>query len=179
MRLREAAWLATLMAAITGCGNSPHRPIVTLGGILSTTGSNANGGSEQLLAFSLAVDEINRRGGVLGHDLAIDNRDDTSDPEVAKQVAAELIRSVHPPMILGAVSSAVTLAVAEVTSAAQRVSLSHLRLRRAAGQAPGRARVRAGLSQRLGDSRAGRVWRRAGRGIQPLVYSARRHRFDR
>ena len=64
--------------------------------------------------MELAVDEVNRGGGVLGRKLELITRDDTGSPGDAVRVAEELISREKVDILMGTFSSAVGLAVADL-----------------------------------------------------------------
>ena len=64
--------------------------------------------------MELAVDEVNRGGGVLGRQLELITRDDTGSPGDAVRVAEELISREKVDILMGTFSSAVGLAVADL-----------------------------------------------------------------
>ncbi|MEP6942488.1 MAG: ABC transporter substrate-binding protein [Betaproteobacteria bacterium] len=63
--------------------------------------------------MELAIDEINRGGGVIGRPLELVVRDDTGAPGDAVRVAEELVSREKVALIMGTFSSAVGLAVAD------------------------------------------------------------------
>jgi ABC-type branched-subunit amino acid transport system substrate-binding protein len=109
---------------LTACGGSSgSTTIITLGGILSQTGSLATIGQEELQAAQLAIDEINGAGGVLGNSLSLSNIDDGSDPMRAATSATTLVAD-KVPAILGAIASGSTIPAAGVTIPAGVVLMS-------------------------------------------------------
>jgi branched-chain amino acid transport system substrate-binding protein len=64
--------------------------------------------------MELAVDEVNRNGGVLGRQLELITRDDTGNPGDAVRVAEELLAREKVDVLMGTFSSAVGLAVADL-----------------------------------------------------------------
>ncbi|MGE5143995.1 MAG: ABC transporter substrate-binding protein [Acidobacteriota bacterium] len=63
--------------------------------------------------MELAVDEVNRAGGVLGRPLELVVRDDNGNPGDAVRVAEELLARDKADVLMGTFSSAVGLAVAD------------------------------------------------------------------
>jgi branched-chain amino acid transport system substrate-binding protein len=63
--------------------------------------------------MELAVDEVNRAGGVLGRPLELIVRDDNGNPGDAVRVAEELLAREKADVLMGTFSSAVGLAVAD------------------------------------------------------------------
>ncbi|MFY0565628.1 ABC transporter substrate-binding protein [Archangium lansingense] len=84
----------------------PHRPV-----------------SRSLEAATLAVEEINATGGVLGRPLELINRDDRNDPDRGRAAAQALVE-LQVSVIIGALTSEATLAASEVSRDAQVVLLS-------------------------------------------------------
>src|SRR5207302_5553709 len=64
--------------------------------------------------WELALEEINRSGGVLGHQLEVMSRDDGGTPGDAVRVAEELISREQVAVLLGTFASNVGLAVANL-----------------------------------------------------------------
>ena len=117
-------WLLALCVTGIGCGGK-QADTVTIGAIMSQTGSLATIGQEELQAAQLAVDEINAAGGVLGGSrLALINADDKSDPAGATAAATTLVASDHVPAIVGAIASGSTIPASMVSSPANVVMIS-------------------------------------------------------
>jgi branched-chain amino acid transport system substrate-binding protein len=116
------------LVCLAGCGGGTGGDTITLGTVLSQTGSLANIGVEQAQAAQLAVDEINKAGGVLGGSkLALVNKDDGTDASnmsaKGRAAAMDLINA-KVPVIFGAIGSQLTLDVATVTGPANVVQIS-------------------------------------------------------
>jgi branched-chain amino acid transport system substrate-binding protein len=95
------------LTLLVGCGK-PAR----VGAIVSRTGAAAAYGEQVARGYDLAVDEINAAGGVRGHDLQLLYRDDSTSPEVGLSALRDLVEREQVPVVLGAVSSSVTLRLA-------------------------------------------------------------------
>src|SRR6266851_1159420 len=89
-----------------------------IGVITSLTGSQAAFGEAHKNGYSIALDEINARGGVLGKKLELDWYDDQSKPDQAVQGVSKLVDQDRVPVLLGAYSSENTKAI--VPSVTQR-----------------------------------------------------------
>ncbi len=110
--------------ALGGCGGGgDDAETVPVGALLSTTGSLAGLGQQFLEAATLAVEEINAAGGVLGHPLRLVLEDDASDATRAV-TAAERLRDGGVGAVVGAIGSGSTLAAADVLEAAKVVQVS-------------------------------------------------------
>src|SRR2546421_2259941 len=127
---RGAGFLAGAVVAgggLSGCGasyldsagassNSKKTPVL-LGIVDSYTGAFAASGRSQTQGAQLAVDELNKRGGILsGRQIEIKYRDDNTKADVGARGARELIQQENVDVIVGAVSSAVGLAISEACS---------------------------------------------------------------
>src|SRR5262249_9161869 len=109
-RMRSFALWALL---VFGCGDGGSA--ITIGGLLSQTGTLSTIGQEQIRAAQMAVDEINAGGGVLGTPPVLFNRDDGSDKTRTPMVAMDLITNQKPPVIVGSIGSGNTVAASDVT----------------------------------------------------------------
>ncbi len=121
--MKRSVLLAVVGLLLVGCPRAPPTETLAIGSIIATTGPNSPLGIEELEAITLAMEEINAAGGVLGLPLEVVNRDDRSD--LGRGVAAaEGLVQLRVPVIIGAASSEVTLAVFEVTRDARVVQIS-------------------------------------------------------
>ncbi len=86
---------------------------VLIGIMVPTTGSEAADGIDMENAALLAVEEINARGGVLGHRLVTTTGDDGCDPSMATAAASQLVAEEVVALVGGYCSGATlpTLAI--------------------------------------------------------------------
>ena len=83
------------------------------------TGTYAEEGKHEQIGCQLAVDEINKKGGVLGRQLTLISEDSTStDTGVAVQKGHKLIDRDKVNFLLGNVNSAMALALGDLSSKA-------------------------------------------------------------
>ena len=104
---------------LDAAGSSPSskKDPVLLGTADSYTGAFAASGRSQTQGAELAVAELNKAGGILGgRQIKIVTRDDATKADVGARGARELIQQEGVDVIVGAVSSAVGLAVSEACS---------------------------------------------------------------
>jgi branched-chain amino acid transport system substrate-binding protein len=110
-----AATLAFPILALAACGGAGDAPIhLGVAGPLE----RSNGVSMRLAA-EMAVEEINRAGGIHGRPLALVFKDDDARPEQAIAVAAELRADVRVVAVIGHVNSGATIAAAEIYNDAE------------------------------------------------------------
>ena len=124
----RSRWAAALLLGVltsAGCDDEEEvpPPAITFGAIFSTTGDLASIGLQELQAATLAVNEINAAGGVLGKQLALSKYDDGTDPARAA-TAAEALKGEGVPVVFGAIGSSFTLAAAAVLSPAGIVGIA-------------------------------------------------------
>lgn len=74
--------------------------------------------------MDLAVDDLNRRGGIRGRPLRVLFRDSASNPAGAVAAAEDLFLRARVPAVIGPVLSSETLAVAPIAERERRVLLS-------------------------------------------------------
>jgi branched-chain amino acid transport system substrate-binding protein len=113
--------LAAVFAIVLGLGTGPawadHRPgnEVLVGGAISQTGRYAEPAGRQVNAIKMWVDEVNARGGLLGHKITLQLLDDKSDTQTSIKLYEKLITEDKVDLVLGPHSSGITEAVANVT----------------------------------------------------------------
>src|SRR6266849_3448347 len=92
-------------------GNSYSGKTIKLGAILSITGAGGVYGPQSRDGMKLAVDQINKAGGVNGAQIALSVTDDASDKAQSAQVAQTLIQQEQDLALLGPTLSNSAVAV--------------------------------------------------------------------
>jgi branched-chain amino acid transport system substrate-binding protein len=87
---------------------------VVFGGAISQTGRYAEPAGRQVNSIKLWVDEVNARGGLLGHTVKLVLLDDKSDTQTAIKLYEKLITEDKVNVLLAPYSSGITEAVANV-----------------------------------------------------------------
>ena len=116
--MKRKSFLATLVSlAVLGWLSSPAiaQKVVKIGDLGSKVGVFEGYGKYQTMMMQMAVDEVNARGGVLGHKIEMISEDDDTKPAPAVRKAEKLILQDDVKLIVGAVSSGATMAVMDVT----------------------------------------------------------------
>jgi branched-chain amino acid transport system substrate-binding protein len=114
--VKRYAFIVVSVVCIMGImsiGASPAAA-VKIGIVLPLTGAEAKFGEIEKRSFEMAVDEINKQGGIKGEKIELIVEDDTGRPEVGRSVAEKLINKDKVVMLGGGYSSSVTYAVAGV-----------------------------------------------------------------
>ena len=117
---------ALLAISLSGCGASSNTSApaangnsaggsggdtIKLGVITALTGAEAEFGKAHKRGYDLALEEINKAGGINGKKVQLDIVDDKSKPEEAAKDVDQLVNSDKVQLILGSYSSGSTLAV--------------------------------------------------------------------
>jgi branched-chain amino acid transport system substrate-binding protein len=115
MRAAFAA-LVTLLALAPVPSRADHRPNkeVLVGGAISQTGRFAEPAGRQVNAIKMWVEEVNGRGGLLGHKIRLVLLDDKSETQTAVKLYEKLITEDKVDLLLAPYSSAITEAVANI-----------------------------------------------------------------
>jgi branched-chain amino acid transport system substrate-binding protein len=89
--------------------------VVKIGDIGSKVGVFEGYGKYQSMMIQMAVEELNAKGGVLGHKIEVVVEDDDTKPAPAVRKTEKLILQDEVKLVVGAVSSGATLAIMDVT----------------------------------------------------------------
>jgi branched-chain amino acid transport system substrate-binding protein len=120
LRFRAVAFLSLAAAAMVGCerrssGGTSSTGDVLVGFYGSLTGDGASFGQSSLEGSQLAIEEVNRAGGVLGgRQIRLLVEDDQSKPDEASNAVTKLISTDKVIAVLGEVASRRSLAAAPV-----------------------------------------------------------------
>ena len=96
---------------------------IVLGAVLPLTGPNATIGEDQRRGAELAVEQINKNGGVLGKDVEVVVEDSEGRPEGAIDAARKLVEVNGAPVVIGEYSSGNTLPMGQFL---QREGVVHI-----------------------------------------------------
>jgi branched-chain amino acid transport system substrate-binding protein len=98
-----------------GGGAAAREPALTIGCLYPLHGRGARFGRDSMVAAEMAAEEINGAGGVAGRRVRLLVADDRSDPTYAVRIAVGYAEEERVDFLMGVVSSAVALAVNEVS----------------------------------------------------------------
>jgi len=84
---------------------------IKLGLVAAMSGQSAKSGEAIVRGLSLAVDEINAKGGVLGRKIELLVRDDESNPAKGVMAARELVQRERVAALFGGLDTPVSLAI--------------------------------------------------------------------
>ncbi len=111
-------WMSVALAVVLGLGLTPAAfaaDVVKIGDLGSKVGVFEGYGRWQTMGITLAVEEINAKGGLLGKKLEVISEDDETKPGPAVRKAEKLILQDDVKLLVGAISSGATMAVMDVT----------------------------------------------------------------
>lgn len=89
--IRSGFVLTVAALVLAACGGAAGDDTILIGGALSLTGIQAPLDEPGLRGAELAVEELNRQGGILGRQVEFVNLDGKSDPVTVGNVAVQLI----------------------------------------------------------------------------------------
>jgi branched-chain amino acid transport system substrate-binding protein len=111
--------LLAVFVGVLALGGSPvwaaQAGKVVIGGAISMTGQYAEPAGRQVNSIKMWVDELNARGGLLGHKVVLTLLDDKSEVQTSVKLYEKLITEDKVDLILGPYSSGITEAVANIT----------------------------------------------------------------
>ncbi|MBI2160869.1 MAG: ABC transporter substrate-binding protein [Candidatus Rokubacteria bacterium] len=118
--MKRLTWLALFLAVVVSAvwvaaPAMSQSKVVKIGDLGSKIGVFEGYGKYQTMGVQMAVEELNAKGGVLGHRIEIISEDDETKPGPAVRKAEKLILQDDVKLLVGAVSSGSTMAVMDVT----------------------------------------------------------------
>ncbi len=87
---------------------------IKIGAILPLTGESAFWGENIKNGIELAIDEVNKKGGILGKKVVVLYEDTQGEPAIGTQAVSKLISVYNVQSVIGDVISSVILAVAPI-----------------------------------------------------------------
>lgn len=107
-----------------GAGTAFAQQPVKIGAMYPITGAGAVYGVPAMAGHQLAIEELNAKGGIMGRKIESIERDDKLNPSAASSTMKELITKDKVDIVLGGLSSAVGLAMSEVSKNEKVVYIS-------------------------------------------------------
>ncbi|MEI6722576.1 MAG: ABC transporter substrate-binding protein, partial [Betaproteobacteria bacterium] len=93
-----------------------HAQDIKIGLVAALTGGSAQSGEAITRGLTLAIDELNAKGGILGRKVVLVRRDDESSPPKGLAAARELISNEKVAALFGGIDSPVSLAIVPVAN---------------------------------------------------------------
>jgi len=114
-------------APSTNSGNKPpttDRQQMKIGAVLPLSGDAAQWGVGAQRGVQIAVDEVNAAGGVKGNQVEVIFEDDQLQPKVGTDAMQKLVNVNKVQVVIGSISSSVTLAIAPIAEKNKVVLIS-------------------------------------------------------
>ena len=112
--IRFSAKLTALTAISLSIG--AQAADIKIGLVAALTGQSAQSGEAITRGLTIAIDEINAKGGVLGEKLVLIKRDDESSPPKGVTAARELISNEKVVALFGGIDTPVSLAIVPIAN---------------------------------------------------------------
>jgi len=97
---------------------------IRIGSVLSVTGPAAFLGDPELKTLQLYVEELNKKGGVLGRQLELVHYDDGSDANKANSFTKRLIEDDKVDVIIGGTTTGATMSMVPLVTKAEVAFIS-------------------------------------------------------
>ncbi|HJU23733.1 MAG TPA: ABC transporter substrate-binding protein [Casimicrobiaceae bacterium] len=117
-RNARRAWLGAIgaAAALGFAASAFAAEPIKIGLVAALSGPSAQSGEAITQGLTIAIDEINASGGVLGRPLELVKRDDESSPPKGATAARELIANEKVTAIFGGLDTPVSLAIVPIAN---------------------------------------------------------------
>jgi branched-chain amino acid transport system substrate-binding protein len=115
----------TLAICTFGLASGSKEGAISIGAVIPLTGELAKFGEMQRNSYRLAIDEINKAGGVNGRPIELFIEDDTGKPEVGRSAAEKLMTQDKIVLLTGGYSSSVTMGLAQLAQHRKTPYISH------------------------------------------------------
>ena len=96
---------------LAACLPASAQEVLKLGLVAAMSGQSAKSGEAIVRGLSIAIDEINARGGLLGKKVELIVRDDESNPAKGAIAARELVQREKVAALFGGLDTPVSLAI--------------------------------------------------------------------
>jgi len=106
-----AARITVPILLLLGVANASAQDSVKIGLVAALSGQSAKSGEAITRGLSIAIDEINAAGGVLGKPIELISRDDESNPGKGLTAARELIQRERVAALIGGLDTPVSFAI--------------------------------------------------------------------
>ncbi|HEX7967100.1 MAG TPA: ABC transporter substrate-binding protein [Stellaceae bacterium] len=116
MKRQFTGWMAAAIALVLVATAARAAEPIKVGQISALSGGSAKSGEGITRGLSVAIDEINAAGGLLGRKLELVRRDDESNPAKGQIAARELIDQEKVAVMFGGIDSPVSLAIVPIAN---------------------------------------------------------------
>jgi branched-chain amino acid transport system substrate-binding protein len=110
--------LLVLVCTVLAAGMAAAQEI-KIGLVAALTGQSAQSGEAITRGLTIAIDELNAKGGISGHKVVLIRRDDESSPPKGVTAARELISNEKVTALFGGIDTPVSLAIVPIVNQAR------------------------------------------------------------
>jgi len=103
--------LAAAAATVIACVPAMAQETIKLGLVAAMSGQSAKSGEAIVRGLSIAIDEVNAKGGLLGKKVELIVRDDESNPAKGAVAARELVQREKVAALFGGLDTPVSIAI--------------------------------------------------------------------
>ena len=114
MRYLSKLLLATACALLTNTATLAQE--IKIGLVAALTGQSAQSGEAITRGLTIAIDELNAKGGIIGRKVVLVRRDDESSPPKGVGAARELISNEKVAALFGGIDTPVSLAIVPIAN---------------------------------------------------------------
>src|SRR5262250_1562073 len=126
MRLfRSVVALIGILALILEVGAAPSGPPVRIGSTLALTGPLSATAQVHKLVGEIYVEQLNKRGGLLGRQVEWVVKDDQSKPDLARTLYEQLVTSDKVDLLMGPYATGAILSAMGVAQRYDKVLIHH------------------------------------------------------
>ncbi len=126
--LKVKAFLAVLILLVLICSvkTGAAQETVTIGLNCPLTGSYQDQGEDELRAYKIAIEEVNKKGGILGKEVVYIVKDSETNAKLSGKNAEELYDQYGAVMVTGGSASSEAIAQIAVAGARKKIYMSAL-----------------------------------------------------
>ena len=115
---RRSFMMLTAAAAVSACFSLPARAedTIKIGLVTALSGESARAGEALTRGLTIAIDELNAKGGALGKKFELVRRDDEAQPAKGVTAARELIFKEKVAVLFGGLDTPVAMAIVPIAN---------------------------------------------------------------
>ena len=111
--------VCAMLLAITGCSSDSGPKTIKIGHAVALTGDASVFGQSEHTGLKIAVEELNKKGGILGRQIELIAADTRADPAETVNAVRRLVEQDKVVAVLGVAQSGVAMAATPVVTAAK------------------------------------------------------------
>lgn len=116
---RRALFAGAVAASLAAAAPAGAADPIAIGLVAAMSGQSAKSGEAIVRGLTIAIDEVNAKGGVLGRPLTLVVRDDESNPAKGVVAARELVQRERVAVLFGGLDTPVSMAIVPFVNGAK------------------------------------------------------------